>query len=703
MAKTAALLGLIGAAGARAEDAGTNPLAQVIKMANELSAKVKADGDAEAKAYKEYFEWCDDVSKEKQYEIETTTSQKEKLTAKISELAANIETGESTIAELAEKISTNSADLKSATDIRKKESADFAASEKELIETVDVLGRAIGVLEKELGSASFAQVSKSASMKDALQALNIIVDAASFSVSDKKRLTALVQASEGSDDSDEDDLAGAPAAAAYESKSGGILDVLNDMQEKAETQLSELRKAEATAKGNYDLLKQGLTDQLANDNKELADAKSGKAADEEGKATAEGDLSVTVSDLKSATEALASTQSGCMTVASDHEASIASRAEELKVIAEAIKILKETTNGAASFLQVSSSAQKKAGADIVREVKALAKKHHSAALAQLASRMSAAVAFGGKSADPFVKIRGLIEDMIAKLEKEASEEATEKAYCDEEMKKTETKKGELEADVEKLSTGIDQASARSAELKEEVKDLQAELAAMAKEQAEADKVRQDDHEVYVKQKADLELALGGIRKALEVLSDYYAKSDSAASLLQDDDSKFNSFMQQPAPPVSHGKSGGAGGSIISILEVCESDTATELSKVETQESDEAEAYEKALQEFKVTKASKDQDVKFKTQEFTGLDKSVTEMSGDRDTVNTELSAVNEYYAKLQDRCVAKPESYEDRKKRREAEIEGLKSALTTLENEAGFLQRGGKRNGHRHMRGALAL
>merc|ERR1719482_273770 len=136
-------------------------------------------------------------------------------------------------------------------------------------------------------------------------------------------------------------MASAPAAAAYESKSGGILDVLNDMQDKAETQLSELRKAEATAKGNYDLLKQGLTDQLGNDNKELDAAKSNKAASEEGKATAEGDLSVTVADLKTASGALSETQKGCMQVAADYEASMVSRAEELKVIAEAIKILKE--------------------------------------------------------------------------------------------------------------------------------------------------------------------------------------------------------------------------------------------------------------------------------------------------------------------------------------------------------------------------
>merc|ERR1719247_690228 len=121
------------------------------------------------------------------------------------------------------------------------------------------------------------------------------------------------------------------------------------------------------------------------------------------------------------------------------------------------------------------------------------------------------------SGDPFVKVRGLITDMIGALEKEAAEEATEKAYCDEQMAKTEAKKSDLEDEIAKLTAKIDKAAAASAGLKEDVKELQEELVALAKEQAEMDKLRLEQNADYLKAKADLELGLSGVRKALEVL------------------------------------------------------------------------------------------------------------------------------------------------------------------------------------------
>merc|ERR1712228_1015565 len=88
---------------------------------------------------------------------------------------------------------------------------------------------------------------------------------------------------------------------------------------------------------------------------------------------------------------------------------------------------------------------------------------------------------------------------------------------------------------------------------------------------------------------------------------------------------------------------------------------------------------------------KSQDVVYKTKESKSLDKSVADMTSDRSGKDTELKAVLEYYSKVKDRCIAKPESYEERKARREAEIAGLKEALSILESETALVQLRSKR------------
>merc|ERR1740129_1893997 len=112
-----------------------------------------------------------------------------------------------------------------------------------------------------------------------------------------------------------------------------------------------------------------------------------------------------------------------------------------------------------------------------------------------------------------------------------------------------------------------------------------------------------------------------------------------------------------------------------------------LAKEESEEADAQNEYEKVTQEHAVTRTIKEQSIKYKSQEAKAQDKTVAEYSTDRETANEELSAVLDYYAKIKGRCIAKPETYAARRARRQAEIQGLKQALTILEDETAFMQR----------------
>merc|ERR1740130_1030005 len=209
---------------------------------------------------------------------------------------------------------------------------------------------------------------------------------------------------------------GAPDAAVYDSHSGGILDTLNGLLEKAEAQLTSATSQETSNKNNYAQLKQSLTDEIKYANKDKDDATKNLATSAETKAAAEGDLGVTTKDLNEDIKDLAGLHAGCMSKASDFEAEVTSRGEELKALAMAKKAVVESTAGAGgqsySFFQSNSLITSKvdlAMFEAVRYIKDLARKQNAPALAQLASRMASVIRMeGGNREDVFARIKGMV-------------------------------------------------------------------------------------------------------------------------------------------------------------------------------------------------------------------------------------------------------------------------------------------------------
>uniref|UniRef100_A0A7S0A5K0 Uncharacterized protein n=1 Tax=Pyrodinium bahamense TaxID=73915 RepID=A0A7S0A5K0_9DINO len=659
------------ALGARA--GSVSPIGKVIQLISDVQSKIVAEGQEAQKVYEEFAEFCEDRSRQLGFDIKTGKAEAADLKASISKSSATIGALNAKMEELSGSISTDEADLKAATYIRGKEHADFVAEEKELMDVIDMLGRAIGILEREMakGGASMLQVKNAGSIA---QALEVLVQGSALSAAEGAKLTALVQATQNSQDDAADAGVGAPDAAVYDGHSGDIIATMENLMEKAQAQLASARKAETSALHTFELLKQSLEDEIAAETKDMDEAKKTVAATSESKATAQGDLSVTLKDLEADTASLADLHQECMTKAQDFEAATKSRGEEIKAVTEAKKVLVETTGASDKITyglsQVASFVQLSSGADLakfeaVRLIRDLARQHHSSALAQLATRAAAAIKSGAAEQDPFAKVKGLISDMIAKLEDEADADATHKAYCDKELSETEAKKADKDAEIEKLTTKIEQMAARSAKLKKEVAALQKSLAELASAQAEMDKLRKEENTDYVKNKADMEQGLEGVKLALKVLRDYYGQASDAA----------------------HTAATGAGSSIIGLLEVVESDLSKTLAGIVATEEEAQSSYEAETKENEVEKTAKEQDVKYKVKEAAGLDKAISEHSSDRAAVQQELDAVMEYLGSLNKECTEVAETYAERKARREAEIEGLKQALATLETETALLQR----------------
>merc|ERR1719271_2169308 len=227
-------------------------------------------------------------------------------------------------------------------------------------------------------------------------------------------------------------------------------------------------------------------------------------------------------------------------------------------------------------------------------------------------------------ADPFAKVKGMIQEMIEKLVEEAQKEASHK-----------------------------------------------ELAAIAELQAQATAMRTEEAEAWALAKKDFEDGVEGVGMALKVLRDYYAEKQALVQTM-------------------HNKATGAASGIIGMLEVIESDFTKMLADGTAKEELAIDTYEKLTQDNEIATTEKSSAVKYATKDQKETEEALISLKEDKEGVTKELDAVLEYWDKLQPMCVAKPESYEERKKRREAEIAGLKEALRILEEESGssdaFLQ-----------------
>jgi len=458
---------------------------------------------------------------------------------------------------------------------------------------------------------------------------------------------------------------------------------IEEMQGKAEDTLSDLRKKETSDAQAFAMLESGLKDEIAHGGDKLSTAKSGKAMNEESKATASGKL-VETEKSKAADEEYAGTlKTECESKASEWEARQKSATEEMGAIEKAKDIL---VSGVKAFVQMKTRTRRWNPDDddeddktatqrqqVVQILKNLGQVHHSFAFAQLASMAAS---------DPFVKIRGLIEDMIAKLLKEAEEEATQKAFCDAEMGKSKTSQAEKTETLGKLTARIDGASTTIAENTEAIKTLESEVAEIDKAQAEATEIRTTEHEDYLKASKDFKDSAEAVAKAIEVLKNFYE-----GSFIQ---VKAQTNLKSKQPEFGGAKSDTAS-TIISVLEMSEEDFTTLLAESEATEDEAAKAYEKLTDENKISKATKETEAKGKASEVKSLTVQLGHSKEDHGSVSAELDAVNAYIDKLRPQCEEKAMSYAEKKAKREAEIAGLKEALEILSGGIALTQTGSLR------------
>jgi len=625
-----------------------SPVQKVIELLDGLKAKVAAELAAEEVVMEEYTKWCDSEANAKEDAIRSNQRTANDLSATIEDAKGSIDALTTENNDLTARIAASEADLAAATKVRSGERDSFQAEEKELGETVDTLERAIIVLKR--GQTSFMQKGPGAEQLSALAAsLTKVVQATWVTSQERSVVQSLLQAQDG-----DEDLSLQPQAstAAYESKGGSILDILGDIKDKAEESLSNSRRTEMKSGHAFSMLEQSLKTETAQMQKRLSAVSNERSGDQESQSSAEGDLSTTETSVADDKAYLADLKHSCSAKATEWSERQQSASEEQAVIAKAKEIL---SSGVKVFLQEPAPVVDERREEVVRVLKTLASSEHLYALSQIAT---------AAQSDPFGKVRGMIENMIARLLKEAGEEADAKAFCDTEISKSRAKQSDLAAKVDMHSVRVEKGAAAKAKLQSEIKALTEEVAALDQGTAESTNLRQMEAAEYAKSSAEYKQSADAVANAIETLQAYYSQG---------------AFIQTSQAPEFGGSKTDIGSTIVSMLEVAESDFTRLLSEAEAAESAGKNAYKDLSQKNAVAKAGMTQAIAGKESEVKSLEMSLLNFKEDRASTSKELDAVLQYLDKLKPQCETKVMSFAERTARREKEIEGLKEALTILE------------------------
>jgi hypothetical protein len=655
---------------------GVTPVQKVIQLLQEMQMKGKAEMSDEQVKFSAYKQFCEQTTAQKTEAIS-------KANALMEQLAADIQMAESEVKELAKQISELDAqiagfegDEKAATEVRDKEKEDYKKTHLDYSESVDALGRAIGILKKQQfdrAQASLLQVTKMERVPE-----NVKRTIYSFLATDEE----VIQPAGMS--------VSAPEANAYEFQSGGVVEMLEKLLDKFRDERSTLEKDELGAKHAYEMVMQDLQDSIEAAKKVMGRATVTKAERETAAAEAKGELADTTKDRDYDQEYLDLMNAQCTQKSEDFANRQQLRGEELEAIGKAVEILGSGAVSGNADKYLPGFVQKKVSAMQLRagykSSRRPVQKNVAAFLqgraAALQSRVLSLIAAKVES-DPFEKVKKMIKDLIVRLMEEAGEEAEHKGWCDTELATNKQTREAKTAEVDTLTSQKDKLTADIAKLGEEIAELTTAIADIDKAVAEATEERAAEKEKNEETIKDAKEAQVAVSQALAVLKEFYAKAATATALVQARQTPAEALAAD-SPETFDEPYTGMGGSntgVVGMLEVIASDFARLESETSASEDEAANAFERFTAESSKDRAVKDTDMGNKEINKTHKSGLLNDTIKDLKATQEELDAALAYYDKLKPSCVNSGVSYEERVKRRADEIQSLQEALRILSGE----------------------
>merc|ERR1719487_2784997 len=318
----------------------------------------------------------------------------------------------------------------------------------------------------------------------------------------------------------------APKAAAFEGSSGGIIELVEKIGDKFREEKRDLEKREFNSKSAFEMMQKDLNGQIKTAGMERGMKETTKGKTLEAEAQAKGDLADTSASLAEDEKFLADLDSECKQKSFDFEQRQIVREGEIEAIGKAIEIMSgDAVAGANSYtlvqkkkvslVQLRSSVRNPVQDAVANFLQQQADKTGSKLLSLIAAKAGS---------DPFVKVKKMIREMIAKLMEEANAEAEHKAFCDAEMGTNKQTRDKKTAQSEELAADIEELSAEISKLASEITELGAELAALDAAVKEATDERFAEKSKNTDTISDAKAGAAAVAQALAILKDFYEKA-----------------------------------------------------------------------------------------------------------------------------------------------------------------------------------
>jgi len=274
-------------------------------------------------------------------------------------------------------------------------------------------------------------------------------------------------------------------------------------------------------------------------------------------------------------------------------------------------------------------------------------------------------------------VKQLLGDLIERLEAESDAETSQRDWCANEKNTAAARKEEREKGIRSLKASVEEGTTKVATLKSEIQESEREINRVQSEDSIAKMLREGDHKAFVAAKDDHEEVMTAVEAALSVLQKQY-------SLMQ---GSRKQKAQEPGSPFAEYESGtGSAGSAIEMLQDLLVKYKNALQGLESDEKAAQEAYESLVMENAMLITDTTNNMQSKTAERRQRLNDLGDNKEELKTDLVELHQVSNYLRDLRPSCDDIRSTYEERSKRRGAEISALKEALDVLEDPTALFE-----------------